>query len=63
MKNVAPQVVIAIRKRVQQSHVAYDYVLDFSYRIYKTYKSVSENQPDQTKMAHDEHFHGHRVSY
>lgn len=28
MKNVAPQVVIAIRKRVQQSHVAYDYVLE-----------------------------------
>lgn len=28
MKNVAPQVVLAIPKSVQQSHVAYDYVLE-----------------------------------
>ena len=65
MKNVDPQVVIAILKSVQQSHVAYDYVLEtlaIEY-IKQSYKSVREKQPDQTKMAHDEHFHGHRVSY
>lgn len=64
MKNVAPQVVLAIPKSVQQSHVAYDYVLEtlaIEY-IKQSYKSVRGKQPDQTKMAPDEHFHGHRVS-